>query len=53
MGIHLLCHAHGNECIGIHDAVCDTYIVIARDVNFHVGRKQLHALPSTMSNSSY
>jgi hypothetical protein len=25
-------HAHGNERTGTHDAVCDTFIAIARDL---------------------
>jgi hypothetical protein len=28
MGIHFLCCAHGNKCMGTHDAVCDTFVVI-------------------------
>ncbi len=39
MGIHLLCCAHNNECTKTHDAICDTFVAIAWDVNFHVGRK--------------
>jgi hypothetical protein len=52
MGIHLLRCAHGNECIGTHDAICNTFVAIARDVGFHVGQKQLHAFLSTTFNSS-
>jgi hypothetical protein len=37
MGIHLLCCAHGNERIGTHDVICDTFATIARDAGFHVG----------------
>jgi len=49
----LLLHCtHGNEHIGTHDAVHDTFVAIAQDVDFHVGRKQLHALPSTTLHSS-
>ncbi len=47
MGIHLLCCAHGNECMGTHDAIHNTFATIARDVGFHMGQLQLHALPST------
>jgi hypothetical protein len=36
-GIHLLCHAHGNEYMGTHDAVCNTFAAVAQDVGFHVG----------------
>jgi hypothetical protein len=51
MDIHLLHCAHGNEHMGTHDAVCDTFVAIAQDVGFHVGWKQLHALPLTTFNS--
>jgi hypothetical protein len=51
MGIHFLHCAHGNEHIGTHDAVRDTFVVIAWDVYFHVGWEQLHALPSNTFNS--
>jgi hypothetical protein len=44
--IHLLGCVYGNECTGTHDVVCDIF------VGFHMGRKQLHALLSTMFNSS-
>jgi hypothetical protein len=53
MGIHLLHCAHGNERMGTHDAVCNTFVAIAQDVGFHVGWTQLHALPSTTHNSSH
>jgi len=52
MGIHLLRCVHGNEHVRTHDAICDTFVAIARDISFHVKRKQLHALPSTTFNSS-
>jgi hypothetical protein len=39
MGIHLLCCAHGNECIGTHDVIHDTFVAIAQDSGFHVGQK--------------
>jgi hypothetical protein len=51
MGIHFLRCAHGNKRIGTHDVICDTFATITQDVGFHVGRKQLHALPSTTFNS--
>jgi hypothetical protein len=44
MGIHLLRCVHGNERIGTHDAIHDTFVAIARDAGFHVGQKQLHVL---------
>jgi hypothetical protein len=53
MGIHLLCCAHGNNCIGTHDAIRNTFATIARDVGFHVRRKQLHVFPSTTFNFSH
>jgi hypothetical protein len=37
MGIRLLCCVHGNERIGTHDAIHDTFATIAQDVGFHVG----------------
>ncbi len=52
MGIHLLHCAYGNERMGTHDAIHDTFSTIMQDVNFHVGWKQLHALPSSTINSS-
>jgi hypothetical protein len=39
MGIHLLCYVHGNECIGTHDGIHNTFATIAWDINFHVGQK--------------
>jgi hypothetical protein len=51
MSIDFLCYLHGNKHTKTHDAINDTLIVIAQDAGFHVGRKQLHALPSTMFNS--
>jgi hypothetical protein len=29
MGIHFLCYVHGNEHIGTHDAIHDTFVTIA------------------------
>jgi hypothetical protein len=52
MGIHFLRCVHGNKCTGIHNAIRDNFAVITQDANFHVGREQLHALPSTTFNSS-
>jgi len=52
MCIHLLYYVQGNEHMGTHDVVCNTFATIARDVGFHVGWKQLHVLPSTTFNSS-
>jgi hypothetical protein len=44
MGIDLLCCANGNEHIRTHDVVRDIFIIIMRNVGFHVGQKQLHVL---------
>ncbi len=52
MGIHFLHCVHGNKWTGTHDVVRDTFVTIAWDAGFHVGRKQLHVLPSNMFNSS-
>jgi hypothetical protein len=52
MGIHFLRCFHGNERIGTHDAVHDTFATIVQDVGFHMGREQLHVFPSNMFNSS-
>jgi hypothetical protein len=51
MGIHFLCHVHGNECTKIHDPIHNTFVAIAWNVGFHVGQKQLHVFPSTTFNS--
>jgi hypothetical protein len=42
-----------HECTSIHDVVCDTFVTIVQDVTFHMGRKQLHALLSSMLNPSH
>jgi hypothetical protein len=42
MGIHFLCYAQGNEHIGTHDAIHDTFATIVQDVGFHRGEKQLY-----------
>jgi hypothetical protein len=53
MVIHLLHCVHGNKRTGTHDAIRNTFAAVMRDASFHMGRKQLHALPSTTFNSSY
>jgi hypothetical protein len=53
MGIHLLHCAHANEHIKTHDVICDTFVAIVRDVGFHMGQEQLHALFSNTFNSSH
>ncbi len=52
MGIYFLRWTHGNEHIRAHNVVRDTFDAIVRNVSFHVGWEQLHALPSTTFNSS-
>jgi hypothetical protein len=52
-GIHLLHCAHGNKYTGTHDVVHNTFAIIEQDVGFHMGWKQLHALPSNASNSPH
>jgi hypothetical protein len=49
---YLLHCPHGNERTKAHDEIHDTFANIARNVGFHMGRKQLHALISTTFNSS-
>jgi hypothetical protein len=51
MGVHFLCCVHGNKHTRTHDAIHDTFVVIAGNVGLHVGREQLHALPSITFNS--
>jgi hypothetical protein len=53
MGTNFLCCDHGNECMRTHNAVCDTFVAIVRNANFHMGWKQLHALPLITFNSSH
>jgi hypothetical protein len=52
VGIHFLHCVHGKERTWIHDAVHDAFITIAWNVGFHMWSKQLHALPSTIINST-
>jgi hypothetical protein len=51
MGVHLLRCTHDNEHTWTHDAICNTFVTIAWDDDFHVGHKQLHVIPSTTFNS--
>jgi hypothetical protein len=51
MGVHFLCCVHGNKHTRTHDAIHDTFFVIARNVDLHVGWEQLHAFPSITFNS--
>jgi len=53
MGIHLLQYMHNNKRTRTHDVIRNTFATIARDVGFHIRRKQLHVLPSTTFNSSH
>jgi hypothetical protein len=50
--VHLLNYAHNNKHTGTHDAIHDIFTTIAWNVDFHVGRKQLYALPSTTFHSA-
>ncbi len=51
--IHFLCCVHGHECIRTHDVVCDTFVTIVHDANFHLGRKWFHAFFKNMFNFSH
>jgi hypothetical protein len=39
MGIYLLRCVHGNKLTRTHDVVRSTFVAIAWDVNFHMGRE--------------
>jgi hypothetical protein len=52
MGIHFLCCAHGNECMGTHDVIHNTFVAFVQDVSLYVGQEQLYAILSAMFNSS-
>jgi hypothetical protein len=52
MGIHLLHCSHGNEHTSTHVVICNTFAIVAQDISFHLGQKQLHAFLSTTFNSS-
>jgi hypothetical protein len=49
MGFHHLHYTHSNEHERTHDVICDIFAAIGQ---FHVGWKQLYALPLATSNSS-
>jgi hypothetical protein len=51
MGTHFLLCVHSNEHAGTHDAIHNTIVTITWNVGFHMGREQLHALPTTTFNS--
>jgi hypothetical protein len=51
MGIHLLRCVHGNKHTRTHDVIYNTFVIIARDVGFHLKQKQLHVFISTTFNS--
>jgi hypothetical protein len=53
MGIHFFCCAHGNECMKTHNAVCDTFVVIAWDVGFHMRWEQLQVFILVTLNCFY
>jgi hypothetical protein len=44
---------HGNEHIGTHDAIHNTFATIVRNVGFHMGQEQLHVFFSTTFSFSY
>jgi hypothetical protein len=50
MGIHLLRCVHGNNHTRTYDAIRNTFVAVAQDAGFHVGRKQLHVLFSNTFN---
>jgi len=52
MGIHFLCCVHANKLTWTHDVIHYTFVAIMKDVGFHVGQEQLHALPSNTFNFS-
>jgi hypothetical protein len=47
----ILSCTHGDECIGTHYAIRNTFVAMAQDFSFHVGQEQLHTFPSTMFHS--
>jgi hypothetical protein len=47
----ILCCTHGNERMVTHYVVHDTFVAMARDVDFHVGQEQLYTFPSTTFHS--
>jgi hypothetical protein len=53
MGIHLLHCTHGNEHMRIHDGIHDAFVIIAWNVRFHVGWKQLHSFFLNTFNFSH
>jgi len=51
MGIHFLCHTHGEEKMTSHDVVQNIFITIAKDAGFQVLWKQTHVLlPPTLQS---
>jgi hypothetical protein len=50
MGIHLLHCAHGNKHTRTQDVICKTFVIITRDVGYHVGWEQFHAFLSNLLN---
>jgi hypothetical protein len=52
MSTFLRC-THGNEHMGTHDAIHDTFAAITWNVDFHVKQEQLHMFPSTTFHSSH
>jgi hypothetical protein len=48
LSIHLLWCSLNNEHIRTHDAICDVFASIAKEVGFYVDQEQLHIIPSSM-----
>jgi hypothetical protein len=53
MGIHLLHYTHGNKQMRTQDGIHNTFVIIAWNIGFHVGWKQLHALLLNTFNFSH
>jgi hypothetical protein len=54
MGIHFFHYTHGEERTTSHDVVRDVFVTIAKDVRFHVSRKQSPILmPHALQSSHY
>jgi hypothetical protein len=53
MGIHIFLCAHGGEKMASHDVMRDVFVVITKDVKFHVSKKQTHVLPPFAMKASH
>ncbi len=45
MKIHLLCCKHGGERTASHDVMQNVFMIVAKDVGFHVAQEQTPILP--------